>query len=49
MKRTTRVLLAVAWFAAISLFVSPPPTQAVSNTGPQPGPCFYYNGVFFCP
>jgi len=49
MRRIARVLISVAWFAAISLLVSPPSSEAAAETSPQPGPCILWNGVFFCP
>jgi len=49
MSRTARILISVAWFATISLIASAPATPAAADTSPQPGPCFLYNGVFFCP
>lgn len=48
MRRTARVLISLAWFAAISLIASAPTAPAVADTVSQPGPCFYYNGVYFC-
>jgi hypothetical protein len=49
MSQTARVLISVAWFAAISLIASAPPAQVASETPPQDGPCYVYNGVYICP
>ena len=49
MRRIARVLVAVAWFAAVSLIVSPPASQAAAESSPAPGPCLLWNGVIFCP
>jgi len=48
MSRTARILLSVAWFTVISLVASTPPAQLAADA-PQPGPCYYYNGAWFCP
>lgn len=49
MRRVTRVLLSLAWFAAISLVATPAPSRAAEEAPPVPGPCFYYHGVYICP
>jgi len=49
MSRTARILISVAWFAAISLVASAPATQAADVTPSQDGPCILYNGIYFCP
>ena len=49
MIQIVRVIVSVAWFAALSLLVSQPTAEVSTDTPPEPGPCYYLNGIYICP